>query len=60
MTHEEEEVKHDISKLQDQVQQISFSQRVKKNEMEVLKKGAEAKMDGLKKCMEIWMALKLI
>ena len=42
MTHEEEEVKHDISKLRDQVQQMSLSQKVTKNEM-------EAKMDGLKK-----------
>ena len=32
MTHEEEEVQHDISKLQEQVQQISLSQRVTKNE----------------------------
>ena len=52
MTHEEEEVQHDISKLQDQVHQISLSQRVTKNEMEVLKKGMEAKMDRLKKVME--------
>ena len=42
MTHkEEEEMQHDISKLQDQVQQFSLSQKVTK-----------AKMDGLKKCME--------
>ena len=41
MTHEEEEeMQHDISKLQDQVQQILPSQRVTKNEM-------EAKMDGI-------------
>jgi len=39
MTHEEEEeMQHDISKLRDQVQQISLSQKV-----------TEAKMDGLKK-----------
>ena len=36
MTHEEEEVQHDIAKLQEQVQQISLSQRVTKNEMEVV------------------------
>ena len=41
-------MKHDISKLQDQVHQISLSQRVTKNEMEVLKKGVEANMAGLK------------
>ena len=44
MTHEEEEVQHDISKLQRQVNQISLSKRATKNEMEVLKKGVEAKM----------------
>ena len=49
MTHEDEEWQHDISKLQEQVQQISLSQRTTKNEMEVLKKGVETKMDGLKK-----------
>ena len=56
MTHEEEEVQHDISKLQDQVQQISLSQRVTKNEMEAkmdgLKKGMEANMDGFKNGMD--------
>ena len=52
MTHEEEHVQHDISKLQDQVQQISFSQKVTKNEMDGLKKGMEAKIDGLKNGME--------
>ena len=42
MTHEEEEeMQHDISKLRDQEQQISLSQRVIKNEM-------EANMDVLK------------
>ena len=52
MTHENEEVKHDISKLQEKVHQISLSQRGTKNEMEVLKKGVEAKMDGLNNGME--------
>ena len=27
MTHEEEEMQHDISKLQDQVQQLSLTQK---------------------------------
>ena len=36
MTHEDEELQHDLSKLQGQVQQISLSQRAKKNEMKVL------------------------
>ena len=49
MTHEDEEWKHDISKLQEQVQQIFLSQRATKNDMEVLKKGVETKVDGLKK-----------
>ena len=43
MTHEDEEWQHDISNLQEQVQQFSLSQRATKNEMEVLKKGVEAK-----------------
>ena len=38
MTHEGEEWKHDISKLQEKVQQISLSQRATKTEMDVLKK----------------------
>ena len=49
MTHEDEELQHDLSKLQEKVHQISLTQRETKNEMEVLKKGVEAKMDGLKK-----------
>ena len=48
MTHEEEELQHDISKLQEKVHQISLTQRATKNEMDVLKKGMEANMDGLK------------
>ena len=55
MTHEDEEWQHDISKLQEQVQQISLLQRATKNEMEVLKKGMEANMDGLKNGMEAKM-----
>ena len=47
MTHEDEELQHDLSKLEEQVQ-ISLSQRAAKNEMEVLKKGVEAKMYGVK------------
>ena len=52
MTHEEEEeMLHDISKLQEQVQQMSRSQNltdVKINGMESKIKGMEAKMDDLK------------
>ena len=52
MTHEDEELQHDLSKLQEKVHQISLSQRATKNEMEVWKKGMEAKMDGLKNNMD--------
>ena len=52
MTHEDEELQHDLSKLQEQVHQILLSQRATKNEMEVLKKGVEAKMDGVKNNMD--------
>ena len=52
MTHEDEELQHDLSKLQEQVHLISLSQRAAKNEMEVLKKGMEAKMDGVKNNMD--------
>ena len=45
MTHEEEEeMLHDISKLQDQVQQRSLSQKL----LEAKIKGVETKMDDLK------------
>ena len=37
MTHEDEEVQHDISKLYEQVHQIPLSQRAAENEIEVLK-----------------------
>jgi len=44
MTHEEEEeMQHDISKLQDQVQQISLSQKVTEANMN----GLEANMNGM-------------
>ena len=52
MTHEDEELQHDLSKLQEQVHQISLSQRAAKNEMEFLKKGVEVKMHGLKNNMD--------
>ena len=55
MTHEDEELQHDLSKLQEQVHQIFLSQRATKNEMEVLKKCVEAKMDGLRKGVEAKM-----
>ena len=52
MTYEDEELQHDLSKLQEKVHQILLSQRATKNEMEVLKKGVEVKMDGLKNNMD--------
>ena len=48
MTHEEEEeMQHDISKLRDQMKQNSLSQKVAEVDMDSLKKGMEAKMDGV-------------
>ena len=56
MTHEEEkEMQHDISKLQDQVQQLSLTQKGTESKMDGLKKDVEAKMDGLKKGVEAKM-----
>ena len=53
MTHEEEEeMLHDISKLRDQVQQMSLAQKVTESKMDGLKKDVEANMDGLKTSME--------
>ena len=52
MTHEEEEeMLHDISKLQDQVQQMSLSQKLTEARIICVEskiKGVEAKMDDLK------------
>ena len=56
MTHEEEEeVLHDISKLLEQVQQMSLAQKATESKMDGLRKDVEAKMDGLKKCVEAKM-----
>ena len=59
MTHEEEEyMLHDISKLQEQVQQMSRSQKLTEaniNGMESKIKGVEAKMDDWKKDLKIDM-----
>ena len=52
MAHEDEEMQHDITKLQEKMYQILLSQRATKNEMDVLKKSVEATMDGLKNGME--------
>ena len=47
MTHEEEEeMLHDISKLQEQVQRVSLAQKATESKMDGLRKDVEAKMDG--------------
>ena len=56
MTHEEEEeMLYDISKLQEQVQQVSLAQKATESKMDGLRKDVEAKMDGLKKGVEAKM-----
>ena len=45
-------MQYDISKLQDQVHQISLSQRETKKGMDAFKRSVEDKMDGLKNGME--------
>ena len=53
MTHEEEEeMQHDISKLQDQVQQVSLAQKGISSKMDCLKKGVEAKMNDVEAKMD--------
>ena len=60
-------MQHDISNLQDQVQQISLSQKVKKNELETIMNvnidGIKMEMgvldDGLKLDMEEMMNFKI-
>ena len=52
---EEEEMQHDISKLQDQVQQISLSQKVteaKMNDVEANMNGMQVNMDGFEANMD--------
>ena len=67
MTHEEEEeMQHDISNLHDQMEQISLSQKVKKNELEAvmdvkiygIKRDMVVLNDGLKSNMEAMMNVK--
>ena len=50
MIHEEEEeILYDISKFQEQVQQVSLAQKATESKMDGLREDVEAKMDGLKK-----------
>ena len=48
MTHEEEELQYEISKLRYQVQQILILRKVTKDDIDGLKAEMEAKLDGLK------------
>ena len=48
MTHEEEELQYEISKLQYQVQKILILWRATKDDIDGLKEELEAKLDGLK------------
>ena len=48
MTHEEEELQYEISKLRYQVQQVSILRREIEDEIDGLKEEMEAKLDGLK------------
>ena len=52
MTHEEEELQYEISKLWYQVQQISIVQRAVKDDIDGLKAKMEAQLDGLKDKMK--------
>ena len=48
MTHEEEEeMQHDISKLREQVQQVSLAQIRTESKMDCLKKCVEANMNDM-------------
>ena len=48
MTHEEEELQYDISKLRYQVQQISILRRATEDDIDGLKVEMKVKLDGLK------------
>ena len=52
MNNEDEEMQHQISKLQEKVHQSSLLQIATENEMDFLKKVVETKMDGFKKGTE--------
>jgi len=48
-------MQHDISKLRDQVQQVSLAKKVTESKKDGLKKDVEANMDGLNKGVEAKM-----
>ena len=60
MTHEEEELQYEISKLRYQVQQISILQREIENDIDGLKVEMEAKFYGLKDQIIASMDAKLV
>ena len=60
MTHEEEELQCDISKLRYQVQQISILQRAIKYDIDGLKEEVEAKLDSFKYQMKANMDDKVV
>ena len=60
MTHEEEELLYDISKLRYQVQQISILQRAIKDDIYGLKEKMKANLDGLKDQMKDNMDDKVV
>ena len=60
MTHEEEELQYEISKLQYQVQQISILRRATEDDIDGLKEKMEANLDGLKDKIKFIMDDKVV
>ena len=60
MTHEEEELQYEISKLRYQVQQVSILRRAIEDEIDGLKAEMEVKLDGLKDLIIVNMDDKLV
>ena len=60
MTHEEEELQYEISKLRYQVNQILILQRAIKDDIDGLKAKIDAKLDGLKDQMKANMDDKVV
>ena len=60
MTHEEEELQYEISKLRYQVQQISILRRATEDDIDDLKEEMEAKLDGCKDQIRANMDDKLV
>ena len=60
MTHEEEELQYEISKLRYQVQQISILRRATEDDIDGLKAKMEVKLDGFKDQMKANMDDKVV